>query len=202
MNMPVVFPPVALRAPYRLALGGAAALMVLMLAVRHLFLPVVGRIGEQRVQLQDLAVKVADAQVLAESLPRHEAALREANTRYRALESRVGDGQSVARILDGLGKWAKDHRLEVVAVQPRGAEPPEPPFQVAAGPQLTLRAIPLTLRLKGRYRQLGELLGKLPSAPFVSMVRKLTIRQPNSESTQLETDLVLAVYIKERAPAP
>ena len=191
-----------LRTPYRLALGGAVALATLVLAVRYLYLPVVGRIGEQRVQLNVLAVKVADAQVLAELLPKHEAALREADTRYRALESRVGDGQSIARILDGLGKWAKDHRLEVVAVQPRSAETPEPPLLVASGPQLRLRAVPLTLRLKGRYRQLGEFLGKLTDAPFVGTVRRLAIHQPSSDSAQLEADVVLAVYLKERAPTP
>ena len=200
--MRIAFPNIALRTPYKLALGGAAALVVLVWAVRYLYLPVVARIVEQRVALNDLTVKVADAKVLAEAMPGQEAALHEAQTRYRALESRVSEGQSVARILDGLGKWAKEHRLEVVAVQPRSAEPSEPPLLVTAGRELTLRAIPLTLRLKGRYRQLGEFLGKLSAAPFVGTVRKLTVHQPSSESAQLEADVVLAVYLKDRTPAP
>ena len=200
--MRIAFPNIALRTPYKLALGGAAALVVLVWAVRYLYLPVVARIVEQRVALNDLTVKVADAKVLAEAMPGQEAALHEAQTRYRALESRVSEGQSVARILDGLGKWAKEHRLEVVAVQPRSAEPSEPPLLVTAGRELRLRAISLTLRLKGRYRQLGEFLGKLSAPPFVGTVRKLTVHQPSSERAQLEADVVLAVYLKERTPAP
>jgi Tfp pilus assembly protein PilO len=200
MKTPVAFPKLTLQAPYKIALGVTVSLVALVWAVRYLYLPVVSRIGAQRAQLQDLAVKVADAQVLAEALPKHEAALREAESRYRALESRVSEGQSVARILDGLGKWAKDHRLEVVSVQPRAND--AEPFLVSAGPGLLLRAVPLSLRLKGRYRQLGEFLGKLPDAPFVGTVRKLTLRQPSRESAQVEADVVLAVYLKERPPTP
>jgi Tfp pilus assembly protein PilO len=202
MIPPLKLPKIALQAPYKVALGTAVGLVALVWLIRYAYLPVIGRIGAQQAQLNDLAVKVADAKVLTEALPRQEAALREAQTRYRAFESRVGEGQSVPRILDGLGKWAKDHRLEVVAVQPRTADAVEPPLIVAAGSGLTLRTTPLALRLKGRYRQLGEFLGKLSAAPFVGTVRKLTVRQPSSESAQLEADVVLAVYLKERAPTP
>ena len=200
MKLPPAFSKLSPQAPYKLALAAALALVVLLGAVRYLYLPVIARIGEQRAQLQDLTVKVADAQVLAEALPKHEAALRESQSRYHTLEIRVGGEQSVARILDGLGKWAKDHRLEVVAVQPRAND--AEPFLVSTGPGLLLRAAPLSLKLRGRYRQLGEFLGKLPDAPFLGTVRRLTVRQPQSDSAQLEADLVLAVYLQERTPAP
>ncbi len=64
MKTQLVLPHINLRTPYKLALG-SATLVVLVWAVRYLYLPVVGRIGAQRVQLNDLAVKVADAKVLA-----------------------------------------------------------------------------------------------------------------------------------------
>ena len=200
MKMPAALSKLNLQAPYQVALAVTLSLVAGLWAVRYLYLPVIARIGAQRAQLQDLTVKVGDAQALAEALPKQEAALRESQSRYRALESRVGGEQSVARILDGLGKWAKDHRLEVVAVQPRAND--AEPFLVLAGPGLLLRAVPLSLKLKGRYRQLGEFLGELPEAPFLATVRRLTVRQPQSDSAQLEADLVLAVYLQERPPAP
>ena len=198
--MRALVPQITLGTPYRLALGCTAGLLAAVCAARYLYVPALGRIAGQRAELSDLKVKVADAEVLAEALPRHEAAVRAAEARYQDVDGRVGAGQSVARVLDGLGRWAKDHRIEVVAVQPGGAQSAEPPLLVAAGPGLVLQEVPLGLRLKGRYRQLGEFLGKLPAAPFLGTVRGLTIRQPASDSAQLEADVTLALYLKHREP--
>jgi hypothetical protein len=190
------------QSPATIALGATVALAAALLAARYLYLPVIGTIIERQSSLNDLEVKVGDASVLSEALPKHEASLAQAETRFRALEGRVGQGQSVARVLEGLGKWAKDHRIDVVSVQPGVSESVEASPLVAAGPALTLRTVPIALRLRGRYRQLGEFLGKLPSAPFVSAVRRCAIHQPSPESPQLEADVVLAVYFQERQVVP
>jgi Tfp pilus assembly protein PilO len=188
-------PSLQLQAPYRIALAVTGLLLLSVWVVRYLYLPVIARIGSQRAELHALSVKVADADVLAAALPDYKAALGQAESRYQALERRVA-GQSVARILDELGRWAKSHKLEVVAVQPR----PETGTSaiLEAGQKLRLRELPLTLKLRGRYRQVGEFLAKLPDAPFFGTVRQLNIRQPISESASLEVDMVLAVYLNDR----
>ena len=184
-----------LSAPYRIALGATGALVLSVWLVRYLYLPVLARIGAQRATLHELTVKVADADVLAAALPDHQATLSDAESRYQALEKRVA-GQSLARILDELGRWAKSHKLEVIAVQP------SPDAGTGAilqpGPQLRLRELPLTLKLRGRYRQIGEFLAKLPDAPFFGTVRRLYVRQPISESAQLDVEMVLTVYLSDR----
>ena len=187
-------PSLRLQAPYRIALAVTGALVLSVWLVRYLYLPVMARIGTQRAELRALSVKTADADVLTSALPNYQVALGEAESRYQVLEKRV-TGQSLARILDELGRWAKNHKLEVVAVQPR----PEAGSDVILepGPKLRLRELPLTLKLRGRYRQVGEFLAKLPDAPFFATVRQLQIRQPISESAQLDVDMVLAVYLNE-----
>ncbi len=184
-----------LSAPYRIAIAATGALVLSVWLVRYLYLPVLARIGAQRATLHELTVKVADADVLAAALPVHQSALGEAESRYQALEKRV-TGQSLARILEELGRWAKNHKLEVVAVQPSPDAGSGAILQ--PGPRLRLRELPLTLKLRGRYRQVGEFLAKLPDAPFFGTVRQLHIRQPISESAQLEVEMVLAVYLDDR----
>lgn len=185
----------------KLLLGGTAALVVLVLLVRYAYLPVVARIGEHRASLTDLRVKTADADLLASRLPNEERALTEAQTRYRALERRIGEGQSVARILETLGQQAKDRRLELVAVQPR-EEDQAASRTLTLGPALTLQEVPLRLQLTGRYRQIGEFLGRLPDVPFIGSVQELKVTKPDATSAQLRADLVLAVYLAESTSPP
>ena len=182
----------------KLLLGGTAALVVLVLLVRFVYLPVVARIGERRASLTDLRVKTADAHLLASRLPDEECALTEAQARYGALERRIGEGQSVARILETLGQQVKDQRLELVAVQPR-EEDQAASRTLTVGPALTLHEVPLRLQLTGRYRQIGEFLGGLSHTPFMSSVRELRMRKPEADSAILQADLVLAVYLAKDA---
>jgi len=154
----------------------------------------VARIGERRASLADLRIKTADTHLLAARLPDQERSLADAQVQYRSLERRAGGSQSVARILETLGQQAKDHRLELVAVQPREEEESEP-LILALGPEFTLQEIPLRLQLTGRYRQIGEFLGGLIHTPFISSVRELRMRKPEADSATLQADLVLAVYL-------
>ena len=193
-------PPLKIRLEFRqqVFLGLTGALLVVILSLRFIYLPVLARINERRALLTDLRVKIADAQVLAGQLPGQEQALQLAREHYGdALESWIGKEQSVARILERLSAQAKDHRLELVAIQPR-AEDHEPRV-VILGPEVTLREVPLTLQLTGRYRQLGEFLGDLPTAPFLASIRELKMTKPQADRAELRTDLVLAVYLSEGA---
>ena len=184
----------------KLLLGVTGGLVALMWLFRYLYLPAIASIEARRATLQDLKVKIADAQVLAAQLPDYQAALRDAQERYRVLESRLGAGQSVARVLEALSAEAKDHRLELAAVKPRTDERERRVF--ALSPEMLLTEVPLTLQLTGRYRQLGEFLGGLRDEPFVASVQELKITKPEAGHAQLQADLVLAVYLAERAAAP
>lgn len=190
-------PKVQLEPRQQLLLGGTAALVALVLMV-FVYLPVVARIGERRVRLTDLRVKTADAHLLAARLPEEERALAETQARSRAFERRVVEGQSVARILETLGQQAKDRRLELIAVQPREEDQNEP-RTLTLGPELTFQEVPLRLQLTGRYRQIGEFLGGLSHAPFMSSVRELRMRKPEVDSATLQADLLLVVYLAEDA---
>ena len=187
--------PLGLRAQLMLGVTGAA--VILVLAIRFLYLPALGRIGERRTTIQGLKVKMADAQALAAQRPAYEAALQDAEQRYQALEHRVGNGQSVGKILELLGAQAKTHRLELTVVQP-APDQLQAARAVTLGPELTLREVPLTLQVSGRFRQIGEFLGGLQEAPFLSSVRTLTMAKPQAESSLLRAELVLTVYVAER----
>lgn len=150
-------------------------------------------LAAQRSSLRELQVKIADANLFMERLPQEEAALADTQARQQALARRVGQGQSLVRILEQLGQQAKAHRLELVATQPRGEE--SRGQTVSFGPDVTLRELPLTVHVTGRYRQLGEFLGELPKAPYVAAVKMLRISRPSAESPKVKAELVLAVYL-------
>ena len=191
-------PTIHLEPRQQLLMGATTALVGLVLVVRYLYLPVVAQIGERRVSLTDLRIKTGDAHLLAARLSEEERALADAQVQSRSLERRAGGDQSVARILETLSQQAKDHRLELVAVQPREEEESET-RTLQLGPELTLQEIPLQLQLTGRYRQIGEFLGGLIHSPFISSVRELRMRKPEAGSATLQADLVLAVYLAKDA---
>ncbi len=181
-------------------LWGGAALLALGLLVQLVYRPLTARIGAQRMALRELRVKVADAQALAQQAPQHQAALERARVRYQALERRLGDGQGIARALETLSAQAKERRLEFVGVQPSAGEGEQPVVMV--GPALRLRELPLTVQLTGRYRQLGEFLGELPQAPFLAVVRRLTLSRPRADTPKVLAELLLSVYPAESALSP
>lgn len=174
-------------------LGGLALCRVLSLSL-------LATIGSQRALLRELRVKIADAREFTQQLPLQEEVLQQAQARYRALERRIASGQSIARMLETLKLYAQHHELELVAVQPRVND------QVAAlitpGLGLAFRETPLTLRLTGRYRQLGEFLGELSNAPLIAFVKQLTLSKPQGDSAQLQAELLVALYVQERTAAP
>ena len=192
----------AIKLPPRAAvlLGITGGLVFAVWAVRFLYLPLLGRLAERRGSLKDLAVKIEDARVLAGQLPQQQAALQQATVIFQSAHGRIGEGQSVARILEALSLRAKGYQLELTAMQPRAAEDQAAP--IVMGPELTLRDVPLTLHLKGRYQSIGEFLGGISHGPFVASVRKVFIRKPQADSTLLEADVVLAAYLEERPSAP
>lgn len=187
--------------PTHQTLGAAAgAVLVAALLARVLYLPALAKIGMRWTALQGLKAKIAEARLLSQELPDQEAALAGVRARYAVLEQRMDADQSVARILDSLSQEAKAHRLDLVAVQP--GEEEDKPRLVRLGPKLILREIPLNLELTGSYRHVGEFLGTLPAAPFLSSVRRLSVTKPQADSAKLKADLALAVYLAEEVPHP
>lgn len=178
---------------YSWLLGAVATALGALLVFRWLYLPLFAALRDRYARVQELQVKIDDVQLLKRQQPTQERALVQMTARYTTLERQVGTGQSVARILETLSQQAKHHRLELVAVQPP-AEDSEP-VHLRLGPEMALQAVPLTVHLTGRYRQVGEFLGELSHASFLSSVRRLTITRPNAERATLQADLVLFVYL-------
>lgn len=186
------------RAPEHQWLVGAAGIgLGALLVCRVLYLPLVATIGDRYARLRELRVKLADARVLTKQQPSQEQALARMTARYKIVERQVGEGQSVARILETLSQQAKHHRLELVAVQPPAEE--DGPRRLGLGPEMALRETPLTVQLTGRYRHVGEFLGELFHAPFLSSVRQLSMTKPHAERPALQADLALLVYLAEGA---
>ena len=196
---PVKRQEIKLETRHKVMLGATGAAVALVLMARFLYLPVMATVGARRATLTDLRVKTADAHVLAGELADQEQALAQARARHRAHQRRIGHDQSVGRILESLGQLAQAHRLTLVAIQEREEklEELEALEPIALGPELTLAGVPLTVQLKGRYRELGAFLGELIDAPFVSTVQELTIARTAKVGTTLEANLVLAVYLAE-----
>ena len=178
----------------QLMLGAAGTVVSLALMARFLLLPGLTHLRERRGVLQELQVKTADAGTLVSRLPKEHAALQDVQGRSRALASRVGERQSVARILETLSRQAKAGQLELVTMQPRAGESGK--HLLNFGPELTLSEVPLTLQVTGRYQALGEFLGQLSEAPFLSSVRTLSMTRPDAAHPELRADLVLVVYLR------
>ena len=181
---------------YLYGLAGTGLLVVAVLLARFVYLPVLGRVAERQGTLRDLRVKLADVHVATERLPQEERRLEEVREHYQLIERRIGQGQSMARILEALNVQAQEHRLQLAAVQPRAEETPAIPLRLS--PEITVEEIPLTLQLTGRYRHLAEFLGALQDAPFVSSVKQLAVTRLEAGSPKLRADVVLAVYVRER----
>ena len=177
-----------------------AALSLMLVSVRFLYLPVIARIRHQHAAFQDLQVKMADVERVKEELPKQEIALHALQGRYQLLYTRFGNHQSIARILEGLDSLAKTKRLQLVAKQSVADQSTEQLIHL--GPEIALHEIPLSIQLIGRYRQIAEFLGELDTAPFVASVKHLSLIKPGGENTRLQADLVLAVYVAEQMPTP
>jgi Tfp pilus assembly protein PilO len=164
--------------------------------VRLVWLPVLGAVAEQRAMLHEVQVKMADAELVMARLSEEEEALAEVRERFNTFERWVGYGKSMARVLETLSQRARDHRLELVAIQP----PVQADAQtIELSPGLRLREVPVQLTLTGRYRNIGAFLGELAEAPFLTSVRLLKIVRPEGISLRLQADVVLGVYLGEGA---
>lgn len=170
--------------------------VVMALIGWFLYLPLVSRIGEHRETVRNLEEKIVEARRSAQLLESEEAATRQARARYMALESRIGDGQSLARILESLHLLAAEDRLEVVAVQPKRVEGEQRELTLGAG--IILREIPLTLELEGRYRQLVRFFEKLPHASLIASIHQLRVTGPEPSHAPLRAEVTLAVYLAKQ----
>lgn len=180
----------------RMMLELGATGLVLMLLVRCLYQPLLGKLREERARLDDLRAKIADMQRLAEHIPLQETALERDRERYRVLESRIDHGQSVARVLEVLRVTAKDRGLRLSAVQPRAKEDSVRAF--AFGSKTILRETALHVQISGRYRRIAEFLKEILGQPFLVHVRRLTITKPAPGGQELHAELSLAVYLSAR----
>ena len=174
----------------------AAGVVVLLLAVRFLYVPLWGAIGQSRARLVDLRVKTADARELAQRLPSQEAAVAEAQRRYDQASQRFGSADALGKVLELLRQYAQGRRVELAVVQERGDEAGE--RLVPLGTQVSLREVPMRFQITGRYRQIGEFLGDLQRAPFVSLVKQLSLSK--ADAGKLHAEMVLAIYLA-KSPA-
>ena len=167
---------------------GLIAVVAILILVRSVYLPAWARIMERKAILYDLQVKVADAQVVMPRLSEQGEKLQKAKQQLLLVNSQFSSGRTLGRILERISEEARNSRLDLSVSQ-------EFAQSVDLGPRMKLEAIPLTLKLKGRYAQLGEFLGRLSEAPFVSMVKQLSVmRSSGEESADLSAEVVLEVF--------
>lgn len=182
---------------HRLVLGLAGAAALLVLLIRWVYLPVVGRIRDRAAAIRELRVKLADAQTVLSRLPAQEAAFQETSVRFGAFQARVGTDEALARILDTLRREAEREHLEFRANQLPTEDTAERAMRL--GSTLVLRPVPVTLNLVGRYRSLGEFLGSLEHLPAVVTIETLSLSHKPELHPRLEATVQLAVYLVGRS---
>ena len=170
-------------------------LLASVLVLRFLCLPLIGRISMLRARLQEVGMQIADGAALASQASTHDAVLAQAQQQYAALTNRLGAEASLARVLETFKLQAQEHRVALTTTQPRAAE--AAPRMVTLGEGMTLREVPLTLQLTGRYRHIGEFLALLSDEPFAVAVRSLKMAQAEGSRTQLRAELLLMVYLTD-----
>lgn len=180
----------------RMLASAAGIGLAVVLVACFVAMPVLKRLARQWQTLRTLEAQLAEARRMDTALPGLQARVQDLQSRYHDVKERIGDGQSTARILEILSEQARAAGVELTAVQPRVGEDEQ--RVLAVGANLSLREQPLRLQITGRYRQLGEFLGRLPEASFLGSVRNLHIVKPSPGSSRLEAELVLAVYVSER----
>ncbi|MBI4323227.1 MAG: type 4a pilus biogenesis protein PilO [Candidatus Omnitrophica bacterium] len=182
---------------HRLLLGLVAAAALLVLLVRWVYLPVVGRLRDRAAAIHELRVKLADAQGVLPRLPAQDAAFQETRARFDAFQARLGTDEALASILDTLRREAERWHLEFRASQLPTEDAAERAMRL--GPALALRPVPVALNLAGRYRSLGEFLGSLERLPAVVAIETLSVSHKPDLHPRLEATVRLAVYLLGRS---
>lgn len=184
---------VQLEPRHRVALGVTGLLVLCVGLIRFVYLPVIGQIRQHRVAVHDLTVKLADASGLADRLPEQEAALKRVSQQVDTINSRIGNSQALARVLDDLRAKTEDLHLELQATQP--AQEPDVARGLSLGTDLELREVPLIVTLIGRSRNLGEFLGMFHDAPFLAEIRQLSVKTSPERHPQLEATVNMVIYL-------
>jgi Tfp pilus assembly protein PilO len=175
----------------------AAGLAVgVVVAMQLIVRPSWGYLQRQRQALREVRAQMdnADAMRSRGTDGAQSAALQ---GRYAELALRLDSSQSVARVLDVLNAQARERQLEFSAQQSRSQTLAAHAAPWGAGP--SVEEIPLALRLTGRYKSMGEFLGWLSEAPFVAAVRSVEMRKVEGAAAQLEAEVMLIVYVREKA---
>jgi Tfp pilus assembly protein PilO len=158
-----------------------------------LLLPAIGRLSRGRSALSEVRSRLAAAQALVEARAAHADALARARATYEPWEIRLGGDRSVAWVLEELTERANQRRLQLVAIQPKAEETPR---VLSASGGLTVRELPIHLRLTGRYQQLGEFLGAVRGSRFLGAVRRVAVAPREEGSAVLTGDVELLVYLQ------
>jgi hypothetical protein len=138
--------------------------------------------------------RLADARALIAQQEEHAARLAQALDEHRRMVApRVSD-PSVARMIEAISTQAKRQRLQVSIVQPQAEQAYE---SLAFTPGVRVHEVPLQLKLKGRYRHIGEFLDRLMQAPMLALVRRVHLTHPDA-GPQLQADIELLVYIPDQ----
>lgn len=171
----------------------AAAVAGVLVAITALLVPAIGRLTRGRSALGEVRSRLAAAQAIVEARAAHADALARARATYEPWEIRLGADRSVARVLEELTERASQRRLQLVAIQPKAEETPR---VLSAGGGLTVREMPIQLRLTGRYQQLGEFLGALRGSRFLGAVRRVAVERHQEGGPVLTGDVELLVYLQ------
>ena len=181
---------------YRIMLELAAGSVLFILLVRLAYLPLLGHLRQELAAARDVRVKLADAQIVAGDTARRVSVAAHLKQQRVALRARLGNGQALARILNGFRHDAEAHRLQCIVTQPSreaglSAE--------VVGADIELQEVPLTITLTGAYRSIGEFLGAFRTAPFIAEIRQVSVQRSTTVASRLEATIGLVVLLAKEA---
>ena len=176
-----------------LELGGLLVGALMML--RFMCLPLLSQLAHQQARLRAMTVEIEGGAALIAQADASNALLAQTQQRHQALAQRFGQESSLARVLETLKVQAQDHRVELVAMQPKASD--AKPRTVTLGEGMQLREVPLIVHVTGRYRHIGEFIARLADEPFAVAVRSLKMVKAEGSRTRLRAELLMTVYLTE-----
>ena len=180
--------PLRWREPLRVAI---AAVIFGVAALGCLF--VMRNLPRQQAEVHALRAKLALAHELQAdaSSSAVEAGAQQAAYHQR-LEQRHVES-SLAMVVDSIGEQARRHRLELTGLQPNASSAAMEPVALPTG--LTLKPMPMTIQLQGRYRQIAEFLQAVTHESFLASVTSCHLTPKQERPATLIADVTLIVYL-------
>lgn len=185
----------AITATHKIWLELGALLVGAFMMLQLMCMPLLGQLAHRQARLRAMTVEMDSSAALVAQADAYDALLAQTQQRYQALAQRFGQESSLARALETLKMQAQEHRVELVAMQPKASEAKSRTVTLGEGVQL--REVPLIVHVTGRYRHIGEFIARLADEPFAVAVRSLKMAKAEGSRTRVRAELLMTVYLTE-----